>query len=213
MRADMGLDLPLLAQCARYLGQTVQFNLARSIKTHQRMAELIGERIMPTLLLTVFAMLWSVIVGIGIDVLSGVKRGGAEAYARCAGGAQHRRACAVADADAVPYPAGHVAERDRVLLAPGGHFDPDRRGAELHRVGRVTAERGMRAMLAERRGYLGVADQITLFPGPAIFITVLAFNLLGDGLRDALDQKLRREKVHHKDTKRSFSLRVFVSLW
>ena len=71
----------------------------------------------------------------------------------------------------------------------------------------------MRAMLAERRGYLGVADQITLFPGPAIFITVLAFNLLGDGLRDALDQKLRREKVHHKDTKRSFSLRVFVSLW
>jgi glutathione transport system permease protein len=47
------------------------------------------------------------------------------------------------------------------------------------------------AMLAEGRGYLGVADQITLFPGLAIFITVLAFNLLGDGLRDALDQKLR----------------------
>jgi glutathione transport system permease protein len=47
------------------------------------------------------------------------------------------------------------------------------------------------AMLAEGRSYLGVADQITLFPGLAIFITVLAFNLLGDGLRDALDQKLR----------------------
>ena len=46
-------------------------------------------------------------------------------------------------------------------------------------------------MLAEGRSYLGVADQITLFPGIAIFITVLAFNLLGDGLRDALDQKLR----------------------
>jgi glutathione transport system permease protein len=29
-----------------------------------------------------------------------------------------------------------------------------------------------------------------LFPGLAIFVTVLAFNLLGDGLRDALDQKL-----------------------
>ena len=37
------------------------------------------------------------------------------------------------------------------------------------------------AMLAEGRSYLGVADQITLFPGLAIFITVLAFNLLGDG--------------------------------
>jgi glutathione transport system permease protein len=47
------------------------------------------------------------------------------------------------------------------------------------------------AMLAEGRSYLGVADQITLFPGLAIFVTVLAFNLLGDGLRDALDQRLR----------------------
>src|SRR5215470_9923159 len=47
------------------------------------------------------------------------------------------------------------------------------------------------AMLAEGRSYLGVADQITVFPGLAIFVTVLAFNLLGDGLRDALDQKLR----------------------
>ena len=75
VRADMGLELPLIAQYARYLGQTVQFNLGRSIKTHQTVAELIGERFMPTLLLTVFAMLWSVIVGIGIGVLSGVKRG------------------------------------------------------------------------------------------------------------------------------------------
>ena len=47
------------------------------------------------------------------------------------------------------------------------------------------------AMLAEGRSYLGVADHLTLFPGLAIFVTVLAFNLLGDGLRDALDQKLR----------------------
>jgi glutathione transport system permease protein len=47
------------------------------------------------------------------------------------------------------------------------------------------------AMLADGRSYLGVADQLTVFPGLAIFITVLAFNLLGDGLRDALDQKLQ----------------------
>jgi glutathione transport system permease protein len=47
------------------------------------------------------------------------------------------------------------------------------------------------AMLAEGRSYLGVADHLTLFPGLAIFVTVLAFNVLGDGLRDALDQKLR----------------------
>ena len=38
------------------------------------------------------------------------------------------------------------------------------------------------AMLSDGRSYLGVADHLTLFPGIAIFVTVLAFNLLGDGL-------------------------------
>jgi glutathione transport system permease protein len=47
------------------------------------------------------------------------------------------------------------------------------------------------AMLSDGRSYLGVADWVTLYPGLAIFTTVLAFNLLGDGLRDALDQRLR----------------------
>jgi glutathione transport system permease protein len=47
------------------------------------------------------------------------------------------------------------------------------------------------AMLADGRSYLGVADQVTLFPGLAIFVTVLALNLLGDGLRDALDQRIQ----------------------
>jgi glutathione transport system permease protein len=47
------------------------------------------------------------------------------------------------------------------------------------------------AMLADGRSYLGVADQITLFPGLAILTVVLACNILGDGLRDALNQKLR----------------------
>ncbi|MFT3688639.1 ABC transporter permease subunit [Paenirhodobacter sp.] len=47
------------------------------------------------------------------------------------------------------------------------------------------------AMLADGRTYMGVADHLTLFPGLAIFVTVLGFNLFGDGLRDALDPKLR----------------------
>jgi len=33
---------------------------------------------------------------------------------------------------------------------------------------------------------------MTLFPGLAIMLTVLAFNLLGDGIRDAIDPKLKR---------------------
>lgn len=45
------------------------------------------------------------------------------------------------------------------------------------------------AMLADGRSYLGIADHVTMAPGAAIFVTVLCFNLLGDGLRDALDVK------------------------
>lgn len=48
------------------------------------------------------------------------------------------------------------------------------------------------SMLGAGRGYFFNAPYIVLFPGIAITITVLAFNLLGDGLRDALDPKLRK---------------------
>ena len=74
VRADMGLDRPLPVQYLRYLEQTLQFNLGRSIKTRQTVAELIGERFMPTMLLTVFSMAWSVVAGVAIGVLSGVRR-------------------------------------------------------------------------------------------------------------------------------------------
>lgn len=46
------------------------------------------------------------------------------------------------------------------------------------------------AMLSQGRNYLNTAPYIVLFPGMLIFLTVLAFNLLGDGLRDTLDPKL-----------------------
>lgn len=49
------------------------------------------------------------------------------------------------------------------------------------------------AMLASGRSYIGVADHLTLLPGLAIFLTVLAFNLLGDGLRDAFDPRLGQD--------------------
>jgi peptide/nickel transport system permease protein len=44
-------------------------------------------------------------------------------------------------------------------------------------------------MLADAKNYYQVDPQYMVVPGLAIFITVLAFNLLGDGLRDALDPK------------------------
>jgi ABC-type dipeptide/oligopeptide/nickel transport system permease subunit len=46
-------------------------------------------------------------------------------------------------------------------------------------------------MLGEGRNYIFSHPYMATFPGLAIFIAVLGFNLLGDGLRDALDPRLR----------------------
>jgi peptide/nickel transport system permease protein len=47
------------------------------------------------------------------------------------------------------------------------------------------------SMLNEGRQYMLVAPHISVFPGLAIMLTVLGFNFLGDGLRDALDPRRR----------------------
>ena len=48
------------------------------------------------------------------------------------------------------------------------------------------------ALLTAGRNFILGYSYLTFFPGLAIIITVLAFNLLGDGLRDAMDPKLKR---------------------
>lgn len=48
------------------------------------------------------------------------------------------------------------------------------------------------ALISEGRNFIRSAPYMTLFPGLFIMVTVLAFNLLGDGLRDALDPKLKK---------------------
>lgn len=52
-----------------------------------------------------------------------------------------------------------------------------------------TAELG--AMAAQGRNFLFIAPHISVIPSLGIFVIVLAFNLLGDALRDALDPRLR----------------------
>jgi peptide/nickel transport system permease protein len=46
-------------------------------------------------------------------------------------------------------------------------------------------------MIFDSQGFVTMAWWMAVFPGAAIFVTVLAFNLLGDGLRDVLDPKQR----------------------
>ena len=48
------------------------------------------------------------------------------------------------------------------------------------------------AMVADGREYVDTAWWVSAFPGVAIMLTVIAFNLVGDWLRDALDPKLRQ---------------------
>jgi peptide/nickel transport system permease protein len=53
-----------------------------------------------------------------------------------------------------------------------------------------TAEWG--SMVGQDRGYVFTAPYLVFFPGVALALTVFGFNLLGDGLRDALDPRLNR---------------------
>jgi peptide/nickel transport system permease protein len=46
-------------------------------------------------------------------------------------------------------------------------------------------------MLSESRAFMEVAPWTAVFPGVAFMIAVLGFNLLGDGVRDLLDPRLR----------------------
>ena len=48
-------------------------------------------------------------------------------------------------------------------------------------------------MMADGRNFISVAFAIIVYPGVLLATTVLAINLLGDGLRDALDPRLARQ--------------------
>jgi peptide/nickel transport system permease protein len=47
-------------------------------------------------------------------------------------------------------------------------------------------------MLTDARKFLQIAPWLVYFPGLAIVISAIGFNLVGDGLRESLDPRLRR---------------------
>jgi peptide/nickel transport system permease protein len=51
------------------------------------------------------------------------------------------------------------------------------------------------SMLADGRSYVTAAPWLSIFPGLCIFVVVLGINLLGDGLRDVLDPRMRKAAV------------------
>jgi peptide/nickel transport system permease protein len=74
MRHSLGLDQPLPVQYVAWLQHTVTGDFGRSIRTHQRVAEAITERIPATLELTIAALLFSVTVGLVVGTLSALNR-------------------------------------------------------------------------------------------------------------------------------------------
>jgi peptide/nickel transport system permease protein len=50
-------------------------------------------------------------------------------------------------------------------------------------------------ILNDGRDYIEIAWWLTLYPGLAILVTVLSYNLVGEGIRDALDPRLRQSRV------------------
>jgi peptide/nickel transport system permease protein len=67
-------------------------------------------------------------------------------------------------------------------------------------------------MLTDTVRYLQTAPFLAIFPGVAIVLSVLGFNLIGDGLREALDPKLRGRVGKFRERKAFWYLgrRVFT---
>src|SRR3954471_17844177 len=74
VRQDLGLDRPLYVQFARFVRGVLHFDFGHSIRTKRAVSAEIADRFMPTLLLTIAAMGWSVAFGLVIGVLSAVGR-------------------------------------------------------------------------------------------------------------------------------------------
>ena len=51
-------------------------------------------------------------------------------------------------------------------------------------------------MISEGRASVTIAPWVSIFPGLAMLVTVIGFNLLGGGLRDALDPRIARDYLH-----------------
>jgi peptide/nickel transport system permease protein len=73
LRADMGLDQPLLVQYATWLGKAVRGDLGRSFSMNVSVAAEIGQKLGPTLILTVAALGFSTVCGLLAGIISATR--------------------------------------------------------------------------------------------------------------------------------------------
>ncbi|OZI30379.1 glutathione ABC transporter permease GsiC [Bordetella genomosp. 10] len=74
VRHDLGLDLPLPQQFVRYFQHMLEGDLGTSLRSKRPVTTEISDRFMPTLLLTLTSMVWAVVFGMVIGIVSAVWR-------------------------------------------------------------------------------------------------------------------------------------------
>ncbi|MDH6165926.1 glutathione transport system permease protein [Variovorax boronicumulans] len=74
VRQELGLDRPLPQQFVSFFGHMLQGDFGTSIRTRRPVSVEIGERFFPTVMLTITSMVWAVIFGMGIGIVSAVYR-------------------------------------------------------------------------------------------------------------------------------------------
>ena len=74
VRADLGLDKPLPQQLVSFFGKVVHFDFGMSTRSKRPVSTEIAERFMPTLWLTIASMVWAVVFGMAIGIVSAVWR-------------------------------------------------------------------------------------------------------------------------------------------
>ena len=122
VRPDLGLDKPLPQQFVDFFAHMLHGDFGHSLRSKRPVSTEIAERFMPTLLLTLASMVWSVLFGMAIGiVLGGVPQPVARPARHDAGRVGHLvpgvRARHAADGDLLGA-AGLAAHRGRRQLAP-----------------------------------------------------------------------------------------------
>lgn len=74
VRVRLGLDKPLPLQYVNYMNNLFHGNLGISLKTQQPVIHLLIDRFMPTFWLSLFSMLWAMVIGLIVGVISATKR-------------------------------------------------------------------------------------------------------------------------------------------
>ena len=74
VRQDLGLDKPLAQQFVDFFWRMLHLDFGQSLRTKRPVSTEVAERFLPTLLLTIAAMAWSVVFGMAIGIASAVYR-------------------------------------------------------------------------------------------------------------------------------------------